>query len=53
MSESQAGEVDAQALERVKALIDAWSDPEWSGHDTAAPFVRALRKALSRVTPPT
>lgn len=52
-----SGERDAATVERVKALVDAWSDPDWSGKDAAAPFVRALRNALDhpaapRVTPP-
>lgn len=44
-------EKDTATVERVKALVDAWSDPQWSGRDAAAPFVRALRNALNYPTP--
>jgi len=30
----------------VEALADAWNDRSWSGHDTAAPFARAIRALL-------
>lgn len=34
-----------QVLAKVAALVEAWADPAWRGHDAAAPFVRALREA--------
>jgi hypothetical protein len=42
-----AGHADgrAEALRPVLALAEAWDDPAWRGHDTAAPFARALRAA--------
>ena len=42
--------VDAARVDAVRKLIDAWDDPNWRGHDTAAPFVRALRAALRDAT---
>lgn len=34
-------------VQRVKDLAKAWSDPAWSGHATAATFVRAINTALT------
>lgn len=46
-SADDAKRADADAVARVRTLIDAWSDPDWYGRIAAAPFVRALRAALN------
>lgn len=38
-------EAAEEALAPVRALAEAWSD-DWSGHDVAAPFARALGAVL-------